>query len=187
LRKTNQLNSLDGLDFDGTDDSLRVDSLATYFAGSNKVLTVFAVAQTDVTGSAQDMFSGARTSSNDGNYRFVWNNGSQKLQIAREDDTSSGVSLSAGTSLGTTAHVAVWCFDGTNGSIFLDGTSDVTASNLTRSTITVNSVAIGNLPRLSPAVFFNGRIYEIAVYNTAVSTGDRNSVESYLKAKWGTP
>lgn len=34
---------------------------------------------------------------------------------------------------------------------------------------------------------FQGHIYEVAVYNQALNSTDRGSVESYLKTKWGTP
>lgn len=37
------------------------------------------------------------------------------------------------------------------------------------------------------SAFLNGDICEAIAYNTALSAGNRNTVEAYLKTKWGTP
>jgi hypothetical protein len=187
LRRAAQLNGLDGLEFDGSDDTLRCDALAAFFDGINDEFTILAVAKTDATGSTQDVLAAANSASDDENVRAVWNNGSQKVVLAREEG-SPGVTKSAvgATSIGTAAKVAAWVFDGTNGQVFLNGVPDVSATNISHASgITANQVAIGSLPRLNPAVFFNGLIFEIVVYDASLAAEDRSLVEEYLLAKWG--
>jgi hypothetical protein len=185
-RKTNQQNSLDGLDFDGTNDTLLVNSVATFFSGINPSHTVIAVAKTDVTGSAQDLFSAANSANNNENSRAVWNNGSQKLSISRENTSPTSKLATGSTNLGTSAKVAAWVFDGTNGQVFLNGTADVSSTNLAHpESLPFNQCAVGSLPRSSPAVFFNGLVFEVIVYNSALSDANRRLVEASLITKWG--
>ena len=187
-RRSSVVNSLDALDFDGSNDGLFVNSLSSMFSGVNKAFTVIAVARTDVTNSTQDCLSAAKDDNNDENVRAVWNNGSQKLQIAREEGVGASTtkSVSGSTSLGTALKVAAWTFDGTNGRVFLNKTSDGTAANIAHAgDIVIDRVAVGFLPRLIPAVYFNGYICEVLVYDTAISDVSRNAAEDYLIAKWG--
>jgi hypothetical protein len=186
VRKTNQLNSLDGLDFDGTNDTLNVNAMATFFSGVNPSHTVIAVAKTDITNSAQDLFSAANSSNDNENSRSIWNSASQKLAIARESTDPSSKLAVGSTSLGTSAKCATWLFNGTNGRVFLNGVADVSATDLTHpQSLPFNQAAIGSLPRASPAVFFNGLIFEVVIYNSALSDQSRSAVESYLITKWG--
>lgn len=187
VRKTAQLNNLDGLDFDGTNDSFSVNSVAQFFSGSNKEFTIFGVAKTDVTGSQQDFFSTGNSGNNNQNVRAGWNNGSQKLLVARESDLGLdivGKIVTGGTNLGTAAKVATWRGGASNGSLFLNGVSDATAADLTGSA-TINVASVGVLPRLTPAVYFNGLIFEVVIYDSALSDTNRAAVESYLMTKWG--
>jgi hypothetical protein len=56
-------------------------------------------------------------------------------------------------------------------------------------TTATNTVAFSATPTLgkTAAQFFSGDIGELLIYNSALSAGNRQSVEAYLKAKWGTP
>ena len=78
--------------------------------------------------------------------------------------------------------------------IMLDGTSttDLSAwkngSSLgvsTTSTQTINTAAGIGVGRRFDGNYLYGDIAEIIVYNSALSTSDRESVESYLSTKWG--
>lgn len=56
-------------------------------------------------------------------------------------------------------------------------------------TTSSNTVGFPTSPLLGggATVNFNGDIGEVLIYNSALSTADRASVFSYLKARWGTP
>lgn len=46
----------------------------------------------------------------------------------------------------------------------------------------------GDIGDLAGSQFFDGRICELAVYNTGSMAGaDRDALETYLRARWGTP
>ncbi len=48
-------------------------------------------------------------------------------------------------------------------------------------------VAVGRPGSSYPAEYWNGRIAELVLYNRLVSDTERDQVESYLAARWGTP
>jgi hypothetical protein len=43
---------------------------------------------------------------------------------------------------------------------------------------------VGNHPGFD-AKSFKGSMYEVLIYNTALSTTDRQTIETYLRSKWG--
>jgi hypothetical protein len=65
--------------------------------------------------------------------------------------------------------------------VFIDGVSKPVPSSL--------SGAAGNLDRIGiyAGGFANCNIAEILFYDSILSTSDRQAVEQYLKAKYGTP
>lgn len=69
-------------------------------------------------------------------------------------------------------------------SYYVDGTAQ--ASNVSNASA-INSFGIGatNLSYTTEGAY--SWVCEIIVYNSALSTTDRQSVENYIKSKWGTP
>jgi len=184
-RKTAIVNSKDALLLDGTNDGLSVNALATVFNGSNKTFSVFGVAQANTTSGTRDFFSAAKANNNQQNVRCMWNNGSQKAALNREPPSGGSTkSVVGGTNLGTSTRLLRWTFDGTDGRIFVNGSSDATAVNLTQSSLDLDTAAVGFLPRLSPTVFFSGYICEVCVFNAILSDAERQTVEDYLIDKW---
>lgn len=70
--------------------------------------------------------------------------------------------------------------DGTAGSN--NGSSDTATPNLTDA-----PVALGTLGADIVNSNYDGDIAEVIIYDTALSDGNRNSVEGYLRTKYGTP
>jgi len=186
-RRSSVVNSCDAIDFDGSNDGFLVNALSSVFNGVNKPFTVIAVAKTDVTNSTQDILSAGNNTNNNENTRCVWNDGSQKASIAREaPDGNGGKLLTGGTSLGTTTRAVSFVFNASTGIVFVNGSSDSSATDLALGFfLPLNVVAVGFLPRASSAVYFNGYICELTLYNAALSDTNRAAVESYLMSKWG--
>jgi len=75
-------------------------------------------------------------------------------------------------------------FDGTNNIAFLNGTAAAavaSAGNFNINTLLVGARRTVNVPN----IFYNGNIGEIIVYDRALSTSEKETIESYLSAKWG--
>ena len=71
---------------------------------------------------------------------------------------------------------------GTSGSIYFNGSSQsVLLSNNASAIMQFNQIG------QSSDGYANGEIAEIMLYNSVLSTNDRQKVEAYLKAKWATP
>ena len=85
--------------------------------------------------------------------------------------------------------------------VFGNGSSDVYLNGIIGTTLPPGTEGWGNGSRLmlgnavdenvggkfSINAAFNGWIGEVLVYDGALSSGDRATIEEYLKAKWGTP
>lgn len=94
--------------------------------------------------------------------------------------TNSNADVMAFTSAGVTGTAAVTC------NAFKNGTA-ASANPLTSQTTTTS--ATGALLGSAAAAVepYYGTVCEVIVYPSQLGTTDRNSVESYLKTKWGTP
>lgn len=77
--------------------------------------------------------------------------------------------------------------DSTNtGFFYIDGTQSTTNTGLDQAwSTTSQAITVGG--RDDEVTKFTGNIAEIIVYDVVLSTGDRQTVEVALKAKWGTP
>lgn len=93
----------------------------------------------------------------------------------------SFVSSSAADTTG--AHVWSANFNGASSELFIDGasnaTGDASTGNYTAG-LRVGRASTDNVPA-------SGRVCEIIFYSSLLGTTNRQSVEAYLKAKWGTP
>lgn len=89
-----------------------------------------------------------------------------------------------GSAADSSTHTMSAILNGSSSGYWKDGTSMTTSNPGTRtwqSGWTAGS--IGN----ASANWWKGLIGELVFYSSSLSTGDRQSVETYLKNKWGTP
>lgn len=119
------------------------------------------------------------------------NSASANFAISRIGQATSSSNL---TVTGTNADVIVYKSAGiSSGSVTVDVYKNGTAGNasLTLSSLVAGNTAIvgasGSPSGLTDSFGSNGYICELIVYPSQLSDTDRNSVESYLKTKWGTP
>ena len=80
--------------------------------------------------------------------------------------------------------IAVSEYDGTNGYLWKNGSTGSLASSSSTGTFAVTKYGIGNQANNS-GEYWIGYIGEVIVYNTALTTTQRQQVESYLSKKWG--
>ena len=97
--------------------------------------------------------------------------------------TSSEIDTTA-ASIGTSFQLIEGILDNAgNGTVRLNGTSNVTGTlqnlrNLTRSNNYIGGCSAGGC-------YLSGKIAEVLIYNTSLSTSDRHDVESYVGSKYG--
>lgn len=167
------LNSLDGLDFDGTN-----DSLGTSTAVANAPLTVFVVAKPD-------------TTANTGRFAHIFGSTyAYQLSASTTFNTRNGqvetgiTSLAWGSVSASTAYIfsAVFTTTATSGYInnVLGAGGAGSAMGEAGTTTT-----IGARSDLNAATYFNGKIYEIAAFDHEFSDAERNAMALHFSQKWG--
>lgn len=167
VRSVAQVNGLDALTFDGTDDKL------IYSGPSQSEATIFAVVRkADGVSQYQGLFAFAKT------YAIYSRLGSGNwgvYNVTGGQDNPSGITLAAGTTYALTARrTSSNRFLYTNGSLSatvagdsFSGYADIIGADADNSQV------------------HNGEICELLAYTSSLSDADRGQVESYLMTKWG--
>ncbi len=162
--------------FNGTNQILNVD--LSFLAGSE--YTIFAV-EGRTSSRTQNYFLGTPTPSQ--------NNG---LHVGYLDNTTYGLAQHAndldytGLPGYTSQEFRVWSnlLDSDSGhAVYLNGANPVSNSN-TVALITANNGRIGAGQRSENVQWFHGDLGEILIFNHALSSTERQSVEAYLLRKW---
>jgi hypothetical protein len=171
--KTSVKNGKNVLRFDGANDQLV--GIPCKWDGQ---VTVFYVAKTN-TNAGYVFYDGSGNTNNDA-FHFGWNASKPTVYgngwgSGRTPNASSGVNY-VGSFIMTTSVL------GTNSSIFVNGTTPTGSSvaNGSLSQIANNSYVIG----YETYWWFNGDISEILIYNSALTTTQRQAIETYLNSKW---
>jgi hypothetical protein len=165
------LNSKNVVRFDGNDEL--TNGSATVVGGSTN-RTVFVVLNSTAGTIAYGVTLGDSTSTG------------QSFGVSRE----LAVRVNSGnrvwsTAVDATHAIVTIVLDGTSTtdlSAWKNGSSLTTSSTGTQTINTATGIIVGNGPSGGN---LNGDVAEIIVYNSALSTSDRQSVESYLSTKWG--
>jgi len=79
--------------------------------------------------------------------------------------------------------MAVSQYDGSTGYLWENGSPGSPPSNSSSGTFAITKYGIGNQPNNS-GEYWIGNIGEVIIYNTSLSTSDRQKVEGYLAWKW---
>ena len=93
-----------------------------------------------------------------------------------------GTLLSGGTP-SPSPHVFHAHFDGASSTLRVDGVQVIAGNAGTES---INGLILGGYHGLN-GLWLNGLLGEVLLYSATLSTTDRDAVEAYLAAKWGTP
>jgi hypothetical protein len=167
------LNGLDGLDFDGTNDSLN-----TATAVGNAPLTVFVVAKPDTTANT------GRLAHIFGSTYAYQLSASTTFNTRNNQLETSTNSLAWGSVSANTAYVFSAAFSTTDTKGYINnvlGAGGAGSAMGDAGTVTT----IGARADLVAATYYNGKIYEIVAFTTAFTDAQRNAMAAYFSRKWG--
>lgn len=171
---TRTLNSLNVLDFDGSNDRLVLPSgLYPLPQGDN---TVFIVCMTDnAAKSAQLPISGM--SSTNHRYRISYAGGTTFGVL------NGTVETTAAYTINTSPHILAMLRS--NASVYgtIDGTA-IASTTVNGASNSINSLAIGAFGTSNTSGNFDGIIAEIVIYDRDLSASEANQVQTYLATKW---
>lgn len=179
------INSLNVLDFDGTNDYMANNS----FAFSVNTHSLFVVVLWD-TAAAQGGIASVSGSSSGNDYdsatvaRLLFGYPTDNAFQNYYNGATRG-STDLGDPRGT-AHQISSQRNGAAWDIWQDNTAGTSRSDATTS-LSVSSLFIGADHAGGAVEFFNGAIGEVLLYPTYLGTTDRETVQTYLKNKWATP
>lgn len=183
LSGTRTLNSLNVLDFDGSNDFLINNGIAASFAGEDKPFTIFQVSQLDTSATGQTHWA---ISFNNTNTPRIF---PAEAVLNIRDDFGSAVALSITGALNTNAQFLTFRSSGLNFTGFLDDTLINTGTAYNFNNITLTRGTIGAYRNDSDfpngVLFSNGVIGELIFYNRELTLTEVGQVHSYLSAKWG--
>lgn len=172
-QQTNELNGLPSVLFDGVDDRLVSGAL---LADASR--TIFLVARMAVAadlryimGVASQAQVASRTGGTTG-WSWVADNAGGVQAISATVSTAAGVVTISGASNASMA-------------TYLNGIAGAAFDPHDNWGVASISLFLGS--RSDDLAHANVHVFEVLVYDTTLSAGDRTNVEGYLKTKWGTP
>jgi hypothetical protein len=174
--KTGIVNGLPVVRFDGVDDNLAVDALASLFNGNDAPGSVFAVLKQSSTAGTQEVLAldSAGSAQFQAGYSAGW-------RVRRRDDAATAKSQTGGTSDTTTFHIVTWTAAAA-ANIWKDGAQVVTAGDVDVGTSTFTRGRIGKLA--AGGEFLAGDLAELIVFTRVLSSFQRKLVEAYLSVKY---
>ena len=174
--QTNELNGLPVVRFDGINDTLTRATIST--SGNT---TIFLVLVTATLGSDSRLIFSSLSSSNvQGEFAFHTRVDNTVFWSRRETASSAVRDVTSQVLSDTTAYLFSTVFN--SGAYFLsvNGTENTTDTPNNFGTGDATAWKVGS----GDGTFWNGDMAEIIVYDSALSTGNRQSVESYLATKY---
>ena len=192
IRKTAIQNALDVVRFDGSDDTLwrGLEPICRDVPG----ITAFSIHRWASSPTSSRVIAGLITSTGVNRLAHYGGNSSGKWTSGgRRRDFNSLQVVNSAASIGTTDSSLLTSrldYQGTDLNQWIDGTLDGASTSFQsagNSSDTDVRIGIGaNRSGEGSSLFFHGDISEVVIYPWALSTADRESVQSYLATKWGT-
>lgn len=180
---TRTQNSLNVLDFDGSNDFMSAGDVLDVGTGG---LTVFVVAAYDVTGNG-GLLSKSRAGVEGGRWGFVRDSGTM---LAIFEDTANRQVSKADTSTSARIVAQRVVRSGGNNQLYFGSTSQGTvATSGATNYNTTNVLLVGSYNDTAgtgplAGYYLNGWVGEVIVYTTNLADADMTTVFNYLSAKW---
>jgi hypothetical protein len=183
ILKTAIQNGKNIIRFDGTNDILRRTGAFVHAQGA---ATIFVVVSANSGASDRLIVEGRATSTNPLYMPVISNLATDFSVLYRLDNGTIPLNnVSFGTAFNGTGFKLVCALDsGTNFAGFINKVT-TNNQNYTRGTTTLDTFAVGGWATTTERDFFPSDVAEVIIYNTALGTTDRQSVENYLYSKWG--
>lgn len=170
--------------FDGTDDSLSINTLASWFTGADTEHTIFVVADPNDTTSTRSLVGAGRSTNTIVVLNYRLNGGA--MEVSRRGDSNETIQTDvAATNDSGNARIYTYRRKGRAVGAWSNGTIRMDDLPRDSSTMTVDRVSIGCLPRSSETVFFSGDIADVVIVQGALSTYYRTLIETQLALEYG--
>jgi hypothetical protein len=171
-----------GLLFDGSDDWLLNGAAGAALSGEDVPCTLVIVVSRPSTGT-QTMLGVSSSVSNNRFHDLRF--GANRIEQQRRDDATNLVIVQGAVGLDTARHVVISRFTGTEVTIWQDLVLKAGPASCDVGVLTLNRVGVGANPRLTPTQFLAGTVYELAIYDRALSDTERIKLTQYLRGRWG--
>lgn len=168
------------LDFDGIDDYLSANTLASSFSGEDLPISRFAIIKPNQLGSYY--YLGFGNSANDNSLKSLALRAEGNFLALYRDDANTTKSTIDG-SYSANRFLITETNSGTATSVYKDGTTVFTNLDIDLGQITLNKATIAVLERSSFIGYFNGNIQEIIVYSSDQSA-NRTAIESNINSHY---
>ena len=171
--KTSGINSKYSVEFSASD---RLFSSVINVSAPNTIFAVFNITSSDTAGACvYDSYNNTR-------HNFFWDVANTNYRAAAVNVESTTQSILTADYISAVIYNGASSFIGMNGADVGDGGVDLGSNSL-------DGISLGKL-RGNPAPLAGtyslfGQIAELIVYDSALSTTDREAVETYLADKWG--
>lgn len=167
--RTNVVNGKPVVRFDGTDDTMVTAAFASELAQPNTIIAVALFATTATTN--RMICDGLAAGKRHAMYSHLNSGGKWTFYAGTTEVNGSVIATGA-------FHVVSAIYNGASSVLYLNGAQDATGNTGS------NPLSGLRLGSFAGAAFLNGDIAEILVYDSALSTADRESVEEYLMEKY---
>jgi len=164
-----------GMTFNGS------SSLQVSYPASPTVESLFVIVKFNSVSAQGDLFSGTSTGQREFLMYSPYSPGT--MYLGRYGSAPSG-SINGGTVTTGTTYMLEYIFNGTGNTISFYQSGTVTSSGTPQFTYGAGGT-ITLIGSYGGGGFLQGQIYEILVYNTALTTSQRQQIEGYLARKWG--
>lgn len=184
--KTNILNSLPGIYFDGSDYLLN-HAIAAYFTGEDKPGSCVAVAKRDVDNTYHYAIScGPNISGGLARYHLLAYQNSDACRPERKDNAGNSATNAATIGVSTNAHILSVVHAAKTTSVWANGVNKVNAGAADVGAQTLDLFNIGAWPvYTSRQSYFTGYLHAAAIYRAALSDADRALIEARFASVWG--
>ena len=172
---------LGALKFDGSNDYLEADSLASDLSGDDNNIDTFSVAKSESTSGATAIFALGNSGGSASQLHYFGSIGTQYRIISRDDN--SVISIADGGTFGSKSLLS-GIDNGNSLDIRANGTSVATDTD-DKGQRTFNKASVGAWARGGTvSAFFEGTVSELIVYNSDQSA-NRTAIESNIADEYG--